>query len=83
MCVCVCVCVCVCMCVSPQAAPLDAHGPGTALNGHTLTHQHTRHVLGLSWGADHRVVDGAGLAHASNALRGYLEHPERMLLRTC
>ncbi len=78
-------CVCVYVCVCPQAAPLDTHASGTALNGHThtSTHPHTRHVLGLSWGADHRVVDGAGLAHASNALRGYLEDPERMLLRTC
>lgn len=36
--------------------------------------------LPLSWGADHRVLDGAMLARCSVALKGLLEHPERLLL---
>lgn len=37
-------------------------------------------VLPMSWGADHRVLDGATLAKCSMALKGLLEHPERLLL---
>ncbi|KAL6763353.1 2-oxoacid dehydrogenases acyltransferase-domain-containing protein [Haematococcus lacustris] len=40
----------------------------------------SRSVMGVSWGADHRVVDGAALAHASNAWKRLLEAPEIMLL---
>ena len=36
--------------------------------------------LPLSWGADHRVLDGAMLARCSMALKALLEHPERLLL---
>ncbi len=36
--------------------------------------------LPISWGADHRVLDGAMLARCSMALRALLEHPERLLL---
>mmetsp|Transcript_29090 Transcript_29090/g.75245 ORF Transcript_29090/g.75245 Transcript_29090/m.75245 type:complete len:555 (-) Transcript_29090:635-2299(-) len=39
-----------------------------------------RSSLGISWGADHRVVDGAGLASASNAWKAILEEPARLLL---
>lgn len=39
-----------------------------------------RSVMGLSWGGDHRVLDGAGLAAASNALKRLLDEPARMLL---
>ena len=34
----------------------------------------------LSWGADHRVLDGATLAKCSMALKAVLEHPEHLLL---
>lgn len=36
--------------------------------------------LAASWGADHRVIDGATLAHFSNSWKAYLEEPERLLL---
>ena len=40
----------------------------------------TASVLAASWGADHRVVDGATLAHFSNAWKALLEEPRRLLL---
>ncbi|KAK9812622.1 hypothetical protein WJX72_000756 [[Myrmecia] bisecta] len=40
-------------------------------------------IMPISWGADHRVIDGATLAQFSNAWRCLLEQPERMLLRLC
>ena len=36
--------------------------------------------LPMSWGADHRVLDGATLAKCSMAFKALLEHPERLLL---
>ena len=38
-------------------------------------------MLPLSWGADHRVVDGATLARASAHFEKLLEEPTRLLLR--
>lgn len=40
----------------------------------------SRAVMAVSWGADHRVLDGAALAGLSNAWKGLLEEPGRMLL---
>ncbi|GLC52841.1 Dihydrolipoamide acetyltransferase component of pyruvate dehydrogenase complex [Pleodorina starrii] len=37
-------------------------------------------VMPVSWGADHRVVDGAALAAFNNCWREFLEQPERLLL---
>ena len=37
-------------------------------------------VMGVSWGADHRIVDGATLARFSNAVKALLKDPERLLL---
>ncbi|KAH9991057.1 2-oxoacid dehydrogenases acyltransferase-domain-containing protein [Russula vinacea] len=38
-----------------------------------------RLVLGISWAADHRVVEGAELAAFVETWRGYVEQPERMI----
>jgi 2-oxoisovalerate dehydrogenase E2 component (dihydrolipoyl transacylase) len=35
----------------------------------------------FSWSADHRVIDGAMAARCAEAVRGYLEHVESMLVR--
>ena len=37
-------------------------------------------LMDVSWGADHRVVDGAEVARLSNCWRGLLEEPSRLLL---
>lgn len=37
-------------------------------------------IMRASWGADHRVVDGATLAQCSNVWKGLLECPDRLLL---
>ncbi len=37
-------------------------------------------ILRASWGADHRVVDGATLARCSNAWKELLECPDRLVL---
>lgn len=34
---------------------------------------------GVSWSADHRVVEGAELAAFVECWRGYVENPERMI----
>lgn len=39
-----------------------------------------RNVMGVSWGADHRLVDGAALAGLSNTWKGLLEDPGKMML---
>lgn len=36
----------------------------------------------MSWGADHRVVDGAGLAKFAAAVGALLSEPARMLLHS-
>ena len=38
-------------------------------------------LLNISWGADHRVLDGATLAEFSNKWKLYIEQPDRLLLR--
>jgi 2-oxoisovalerate dehydrogenase E2 component (dihydrolipoyl transacylase) len=37
-------------------------------------------VMNVSWGADHRVIDGATLARFSNAWKGFVENPTTMIL---
>ncbi|GFR41858.1 hypothetical protein Agub_g2638 [Astrephomene gubernaculifera] len=37
-------------------------------------------IMPVSWGADHRLVDGAALAALSNTWRGLVEQPERLML---
>ena len=36
--------------------------------------------MAVSWGADHRVIDGATLARFSNTWKALLEAPEHLLL---
>ena len=40
----------------------------------------SRSVMGVSWGADHRVVDGASLARFSNDWKALVEEPAKLLL---
>ena len=40
-----------------------------------------RSTLPVSWGADHRVVDGASLARLCNDWKALLEEPARWLLQ--
>jgi 2-oxoisovalerate dehydrogenase E2 component (dihydrolipoyl transacylase) len=39
-----------------------------------------RHVMAFSWGADHRVVDGAAVADFANAWKALLERPASLLV---
>ena len=39
-----------------------------------------KHLMQVSWSADHRVIDGATMARFSNLWKGYLENPVSMLL---
>ena len=38
-------------------------------------------LLNISWGADHRILDGATLAEFSNKWKQFIEQPDRLLLR--
>lgn len=38
-----------------------------------------RLLVGVSWSADHRVVEGAEMAAFTEAWRGWVEHPERLI----
>ena len=38
-------------------------------------------VMAVSWGADHRVLDGAAVATLNSCWKQYLEEPERLLLK--
>jgi 2-oxoisovalerate dehydrogenase E2 component (dihydrolipoyl transacylase) len=44
-------------------------------NGNIVASQ----VMQISWSADHRVIDGATIAHFSNLMKRYLEFPNTML----
>jgi len=37
-------------------------------------------MLGASWSADHRIVDGATMARMASLVQSYLEHPETMIV---
>lgn len=37
-------------------------------------------LMQVSWGADHRALDGATLAKFGNAVKALIEHPERLLI---
>lgn len=38
------------------------------------------HVVNVTWGADHRVIDGATVAHFCNEWKLLIEQPERLVL---
>lgn len=37
------------------------------------------HVMQISWGGDHRVIDGATMARFSNQWKAYMESPMSMV----
>lgn len=37
------------------------------------------HIMNISWGGDHRVVDGATLGRFSNLWKSYIESPMTMV----
>jgi 2-oxoisovalerate dehydrogenase E2 component (dihydrolipoyl transacylase) len=37
-------------------------------------------IMGISWSADHRVVDGATMARMASVVQGYLEEPGTMIV---
>jgi 2-oxoisovalerate dehydrogenase E2 component (dihydrolipoyl transacylase) len=39
-----------------------------------------RHIMSVSWGGDHRVVDGAAIAEFSNFWKHLLQQPQRLLM---
>jgi 2-oxoisovalerate dehydrogenase E2 component (dihydrolipoyl transacylase) len=39
-----------------------------------------KHIMNVSWGGDHRVVDGAALAEFSNHWKQLLQQPARLLM---
>eukprot|EP00775_Hariotina_reticulata_P005546 gene5546-5782_t len=39
-----------------------------------------QHIMSVSWGGDHRVVDGAAIAEFSNFWKHLLEQPSRLLM---
>ncbi|KAI5800117.1 2-oxoacid dehydrogenases acyltransferase-domain-containing protein [Geopyxis carbonaria] len=38
-------------------------------------------IVDFSWSADHRVVDGATMARMSTTVKGFLEEPEKLIIR--
>jgi len=69
------------LCNGPEAA-IVAIGRVRTVPAFAADHKTVipRAVMGVSWGADHRVVDGAVLAHACNTWKALLETPAVMLL---
>ena len=37
------------------------------------------HVMPVSWGGDHRAIDGATMARFGNLWKSYVENPSRMM----
>ncbi|PNH10452.1 Lipoamide acyltransferase [Tetrabaena socialis] len=61
--------------VLPRYPEQPRHGPGANTQLPVPVS-----LMPVSWGADHRVVDGAALAAFSNTWKALLESPERLLL---
>ena len=39
------------------------------------------HIMNISWGGDHRVIDGATLGRFCNTFKNYIESPMKMAFR--
>ncbi|KAF8073201.1 Dbt [Scenedesmus sp. PABB004] len=67
--------------LNPPEAAIVALGRVAALPRYDAAGRLSRqNVLPLSWGGDHRVLDGAALAEFSNTVKALLVEPERMLM---
>jgi 2-oxoisovalerate dehydrogenase E2 component (dihydrolipoyl transacylase) len=67
--------------VNPPEAVIVALGRVQALPRYDSTGTLVkRHLMAVSWGGDHRVVDGAGIATFHNTWKQLVEEPARMLL---
>jgi 2-oxoisovalerate dehydrogenase E2 component (dihydrolipoyl transacylase) len=56
-----------------RVRPLPRYDPGTGALAR-------RHVMGFSFGADHRVVDGAAVAAFANTFKRLMEEPSQLLM---
>lgn len=68
--------------LNPPEAAIVALGRVQALPrfDHTGEHVIKRHIMSVSWGGDHRVIDGAAIAEFSNYWKHLLEEPSRLLM---
>lgn len=67
--------------LNPPEAAIVALGRVQALPRYDAAGQLVkRHVMAVSWGGDHRVIDGAGIAEFSNFWKGLLEEPGQLLM---
>ena len=64
----------VCIMALGRVQTLPRFGPGNALEAHKL--------MSITFSADHRIVDGASIAHFAATMKRYLESPGTMLAHT-
>eukprot|EP00878_Enallax_costatus_P033952 GHUV01037544.1.p1 GENE.GHUV01037544.1~~GHUV01037544.1.p1 ORF type:complete len:137 (+),score=17.05 GHUV01037544.1:201-611(+) len=68
--------------INPPEAAIVALGRVQALPRYDHTGENIvkRHIMCVSWGGDHRVIDGAAIAEFSNYWKHLLEEPSRLLM---